>query len=152
MSQVWFCYHGNKENDNLLNQAETGTGLSADLHYYGGYLLDNVFSGGECNLDGALGDWQEEVLDCLLYSRFDTLLQLRILLEEEDLGGGGGRRREKVRVSRGNRGFALRDHSLLGSHTPVIKIMTEILGSSSKHIKCPIVSTFTSILLFLLTM
>lgn len=55
-----------------------------------------MFSGGECNLDGALSDWQEEVLDCLLYSRFDTLLQLRVLLEEEDLGGGGegGRRRE----------------------------------------------------------
>ena len=92
MSQVWFCYHGNKENDNLLNQA--------DLHYYDGYLLDNVFGGGECNLDGALGDWQEEVLDCLLYSWLDTLLQLRVLLEEEDLGGGG-RRRELLGATEG---------------------------------------------------
>ena len=99
-----------------------------------------MFSGGKCNLDGALGDWQEEVLDCLLYSWLDTLLQLRVLLEEEDLGGEG----EEEKVSRGNRGFAL-----LESHTPMIKMTTEILGIfvEPQH-QMPCLSTFTSILLF----
>ena len=57
---------------------------------HSGYLFDDVLSGGECNLDGALGNWQEEVLHRFLNSRLDTLLQLRVLLQEEDLGEGGG--------------------------------------------------------------
>ena len=86
------------------------------VQQHSGYLFDDVFSGGECNLDGALGNWQEEVLHRLLNSRLDTLLQLRVLLQEEDLGeGGGGGESFWRKKEEGNRGFALRSCTLLAS-------------------------------------
>ena len=87
------------------------------VQQHSGYLFDDVFSGGECNLDGTLGNWQEEVLHCLLNSRLDTLLQLRVLLQEEDLGegGGGGESFWRKKEEEGNRGFALRSCTLLAS-------------------------------------
>ena len=92
------------------------------VQQHSGYLFDDVLSGGECNLDGTLGNWQEEVLHRLLNSRLDTLLQLRVLLQEEDLGeGGGGGEGEFLQEEgkRGNRGFALRGCTLLESQTPL---------------------------------
>ena len=52
------------------------------------YLLNDVFGGGEGNLDGAFDNRQQQVLYCLLHCRSHTRLELRELLEQRDLQGG----------------------------------------------------------------
>ena len=54
--------------------------ISADV-----YLLDNLFAGGESNLDGAFHHRWQKVLNCQLNGAADVLLQLRMGLEQTQL-------------------------------------------------------------------
>ena len=51
-------------------------------------LFDDVLSGGEGDLDGAVHHGQQEVLHRLLYGRLHTVLQLGKMLEQSQLEGG----------------------------------------------------------------